>query len=367
MTIYVYRSSDTNAPAGMTNVAGSLITVLDGLLINGYSLGTVSSITRSGSTATITFSSSHGLVTNSTYNKVLIAGSDQAEYNGTFRLTVTSSTQATFTVSGTPVTPATGSITCTKPGGGWTKSFSGTNKAVYRPASGSQLYMRIDDTGTISARFRGYETMSDVDTGTGLFPTDVQQSGGLYINKANSATPREWFAIIDSDYIVLASRYDGNTYMLNFFGDYTSLYTGSNPYNCYIEGSTTSGGVPVSYAFTSAPTSAQSGFYAPRSYDGTGTSRSIGRWSNYVYNTTGHSSGTLTSYPDPCTGKLIWGDVYVGLGTHYGIDKTCISYAHPVTSWNEWDTLSLDGSRSNEVYVFVTCYVSSYRGWFRIE
>jgi hypothetical protein len=67
----------------------------------------VASITRSGSTATFTASTNHDLVTG---DQVIISGATQTEYNGTFTVTVTGNTTFTYTVSGTPATPATGTI-----------------------------------------------------------------------------------------------------------------------------------------------------------------------------------------------------------------------------------------------------------------
>ena len=67
----------------------------------------VSGITRSGATATATFGAAHGLVSGMS---VVISGADQAEYNGRFTITVTSTTALTYTVTGTPTTPATGTI-----------------------------------------------------------------------------------------------------------------------------------------------------------------------------------------------------------------------------------------------------------------
>lgn len=72
----------------------------------------VSGITRSGTIATVTTSSVHGLDAN---NYVTIAGADQTAYNGAFRVTsVPSTTTFTITVSGSPTTPATGTITATE-------------------------------------------------------------------------------------------------------------------------------------------------------------------------------------------------------------------------------------------------------------
>jgi hypothetical protein len=66
-------------------------------------------ITRSGSTATVSHTA-HGLATG---NKVLIEGADQNEYNRIKTITVTGVDAYTFTVSGTPTTPATGTIKAT--------------------------------------------------------------------------------------------------------------------------------------------------------------------------------------------------------------------------------------------------------------
>jgi len=67
-----------------------------------------SSITRTGSTATVTMFQPHGWVTG---NYVRISDADQAEYNGTFQLTKVDDYIFTYQVSGTPATPATGDIT----------------------------------------------------------------------------------------------------------------------------------------------------------------------------------------------------------------------------------------------------------------
>jgi hypothetical protein len=69
----------------------------------------VTSITRSGTTATVTTTSAHGL---SASQSVVIYGADASAYNGTITVaTVPTSTTWTYTgVSGNPATPATGTI-----------------------------------------------------------------------------------------------------------------------------------------------------------------------------------------------------------------------------------------------------------------
>ena len=70
----------------------------------------VTSITRSGTTATVTTTNQHGLATG---DSVTISGADQADYNITATVTVTSGTIFTYTVAGSPTTPATGTIVAT--------------------------------------------------------------------------------------------------------------------------------------------------------------------------------------------------------------------------------------------------------------
>ncbi len=68
---------------------------------------TISTITRGGTgnlTATVTTASAHGLVTG---NQVTVSGASPTEYNGTYRITVTSGTTFTYTMASAPATDAT--------------------------------------------------------------------------------------------------------------------------------------------------------------------------------------------------------------------------------------------------------------------
>lgn len=97
----------------------------------------VSSITRTNQIATVTTAAVHGLTSG---DYVTMAGATQSEYNGEFSITVTSTTTFTYTVSGTPVTPATGTITAL-----YTSDSQGgmtTAPALYTVASG--LWAKIE-------------------------------------------------------------------------------------------------------------------------------------------------------------------------------------------------------------------------------
>lgn len=96
---------------------------------------------------------------------------------------------------------------------GWTREFTASNKRVYRnnPVSGTGYLCRVDDSPAQYAWMRGYETMSDIDTGTNLVPTVIQKANGLLWQKSNSASSsaRSWWAI-------------GNERCLYLFVDYTA-------------------------------------------------------------------------------------------------------------------------------------------------
>jgi hypothetical protein len=67
----------------------------------------ITSVTRSSTTATVTTPVKHGLDDG---QKVILTGADQSDYNGEKTITVASDSTFTFTVSGSPTTPATGTI-----------------------------------------------------------------------------------------------------------------------------------------------------------------------------------------------------------------------------------------------------------------
>lgn len=110
---------------------------------------TVSTLTSSGTTATLKTSVSHGL---STGNYVRVGGATQVPYNGDFSIAVTGASTFTYTISGTTTSPATGSITLNRLktpmvwNGVWGSSFTLTSYGVY---SGNFYYMPTSDWGVL--------------------------------------------------------------------------------------------------------------------------------------------------------------------------------------------------------------------------
>lgn len=88
------------------------------------------SITRSGTTATATFSSAHGITGTA---RLLFAGATQADYNIEADVTVIDTTTVTYQVANSPATPATGTPTATYKLGGPYKVSVLLNAFVINP------------------------------------------------------------------------------------------------------------------------------------------------------------------------------------------------------------------------------------------
>jgi hypothetical protein len=218
MAIKVFTSAQLGAPV-LTGQAGSLITLLDAVLVNGFGSANLSGISRSGTTATATSVTPHGFATG---DSAVIANATQPEYNGEFVVNVLTTTTFTYQVTGTPASPATTATTMTssRAPANYDKAFAGTNKAAYRSrdTSGSRPYLQIIDDGTTTgaareAKTRGYLTMSDVDTGSEPFPTVAQYANGLKTYKSTSvdATPRQWTLFTDGKTFYFMASMDGTS------------------------------------------------------------------------------------------------------------------------------------------------------------
>lgn len=222
-----FHSAMTGAPA-LSGTAGALVALLDALLVNGYGTTNVVSIVVAGGIATVTYASGHPFVKDMVG---LFAGATPSGLNGDKRILSTTTNSLTFDATGISNQTATGTITSKVSPAGWEKAFSGTNLAAYRSLNvgSTRCYLRMNDTGTLNARFVSYESMTDVNTGLNASPLESQLSGGLYFPKSLSAnsTARPWVMVADDMGFYLAVDTNGSgRYTVLYVGDISSLKSG---------------------------------------------------------------------------------------------------------------------------------------------
>lgn len=248
MTTVKWLNSQTPGAPTLSGTAGDMLSVLNACLVNGWGSAVVDSIVVVSNVATVTKSGhpfSPGQIAE-------IAGAAPAGLNGQKRVLTTTASTYTFDATGIPDQTATGVITHKVAALGWTKPFADAgNVGVYRLNSveGTGSYLRVTDSGTSDARCVGYESMSDLSTGVGPFPTGLQQPGGTYWPKSGTAnsTTRPWILVGDDrGFYLCSSPYQdagmggvGSSWKLvAYFGDFTSNKA-VDPDRAMISGSST--------------------------------------------------------------------------------------------------------------------------------
>ena len=231
MDIYLIHSGQTGAPI-LTGEANTLIPVLNAALVTGFNLLGIDTLASTTGVVTATISAGHGYQNG---DIVRIIGADQPEYNGDFAITNVTTQTFDYSITGTPATPATGSITAKIAPLGWTKPFSDVATAAFRPASGNRRYLKIDETprteltsdygsGYRSAIVEMYESMSDINNG-------VNPSGAVYWRKSQTedTSGRPWYIIGDGArmyFCVNWSESFPHQFTPYFFGDFISFLDG---------------------------------------------------------------------------------------------------------------------------------------------
>lgn len=313
MSQYVvwFDSTETGAPV-LNNAAGSLIGVLDACLITGFNTKTVTiSVTANVATAT---ANGHGF--SGTYGKdVLIAGATPALLNGRKQLTFVDTNTFKFDATGVADGAATGTITAKRDPLGWVKQFTGVNKAIYKRSdiTATTIMLRIDDTNAgiataTDARARMVESATDVDTVTGLAPTDAQVSGGQFWNKgANSVTGKLWSLVGDGKIFFLATRTSVAGGAPLGFGDFTSFKSGDAYNTCLFGGAS-------AFAGSAGPSSVMGNFGGfvtgsfnavfARGFNQSGAAIAAST-AGFGIGMSGNASAALPTYPSPMDSGLL--------------------------------------------------------------
>lgn len=312
-SVKVFHSSMPGAPT-LTGAAGSLIALLDACLINGFGLKTVDSLVVSGGVATATISSGHSFEVGSV---ALIAGATPSALNGERRVAEITTTTVKFSVSGVPDGTAAGTITIKVAPLGWIKQYSGRNVAVYKRSApeATAMVLQVDDTATLNARARGFESMSAVNTGIGPFPTNAQLSGGFFWAKASTTTDtRSWVVLGDERcfyYAVAPNEYSPLSHHTHFFGDIIPFKSG-DAYCCALTGSrgdrTNTGADPEGCVGLSHATAA--GLYLARGDSGIGGAVQGEKLALSHTNTWSGASNWLGAYPNRADNGLYVEEVF---------------------------------------------------------
>lgn len=217
-----------------------------------------------------------------------------------------------------------------KTAAGWTRSFTGTSKGVFRQGSGCQFYLRVLDDGSLTAgakeaSFYGGETASDVDTLTGLFPTAAQQAAGLKMRKSDAAdtTQRAWTLYADAKTFYLFVNPGFSTaYVAGCaFGDFYS-FKANDAYNCMAIGRVTSASTDAltneTLCLTSTGANVSStiaGHYCARGYTQAGTSFLFSKAAALFLQSSAASDApglsTGLAVPNPEDGLLYMTRVYI--------------------------------------------------------
>lgn len=181
-TVKFFTSKNNSAPQ-LLNVQGSMLALLDACLVSGIQVGTVASLTASGTTATATFGMVHNLMK---HQIIRISGANQAEFNGDFKIKqIVNTNTITFELNtSATVANATGTINCLLTPLGFEKPFSSTTalgggRAAFRSKDESlpnRPFLRVVDEriSSYSNNYAKYakvgivENMTDIDTMTGV-------------------------------------------------------------------------------------------------------------------------------------------------------------------------------------------------------
>lgn len=304
MTTRFYRSSDMGAPVN-SNAAGSLISILEACLVNGYG-SQVATLSRSGSTVTVTVPTDHGLIDGV---MVTISGATPVEYNGEYPITATGSKSYSYQIGTTPAA-ATGTITAKVTGSGWTRPYYVTNTAAFKQgAGGNNRYLWVSDTTTAFARVRAYESMTDINGGGAVYPTQSQVVDGMYFHKSANAAASPWL-IVATEKGFIAIIHNGTSRTMHVFGDIVSNKSG-DIYNTLIWMPSVTVADTTVNMMTSTVDNPSPYRYLPRAHTQLGSSINVGTYTPAGGSTMGASSGIFFSYPCPIDGAFHMCPVYV--------------------------------------------------------
>lgn len=223
MPTHFFHSGMTGAPTN-TAAAGSTLEIIRSILVTGFNLRSVVSASVAGGVMTINYAAPHG------YEDQVLIRLDGAPGGSIVRRVTTAAGASSLTIPapGFADGAVAGSLSTRVAPADWDEVFTGAGKAVFRskvegPGS-TRFYYRFIDTaaGGTPRMLRGFESMTDVDTGAGPFPTSAQETGGgAQIFRPFIGGVLPWAAVADGRtvFVSLALYGAGPFASIFFFGD----------------------------------------------------------------------------------------------------------------------------------------------------
>lgn len=234
MPTHFFHSGMAGAPTN-TNAAGSTLAIIDAILVTGFNLQSVLSASVASEVMTVNYAAPHLYE-----DKVLIRLDGASGGSIVRRATVTGAQVLTIPAPGFADGAVAGTLSTRVAPADWERVFSDTGKAVFRskvegPGS-TRFYYRVADTvsGGEPSMLRGFESMTDVDTGVGAFPTTSQLGGnGVSVRRLAEGSTQPWAAVSDGRTVYLCLGYISGYGYVQHFGD-ASAFSGSDLFCAYV-------------------------------------------------------------------------------------------------------------------------------------
>lgn len=362
MTVQVFKSTDYGAPT-FTSAANSVPNILDMCLVQGYNAVNISSLTRNGTTITAVTSIAHNLTLNhQTYRIITISGANESGYNGNFKITaaqIINITTFTYEIATTPASPATGgSLTVKTASAGWTKVFTNnTSQSVFKQPVGSNgFYLNVYDTGSTVGGWgcKGFETMSDLNTGTNPMPAAAWL--GTYRDTAAAQT---WILITNGKFFYFLHNTTSYGYWIWCFGDFPSFSVNADIYNTCLIADTYSTQTCNFMQFNSV-----TGHYVFRDVAQTGNAFMFGCYSDSA-TPTFMGVGYLP-YPDTVRNALMVASVYIHSSQgRRGVLPGILNPLHSSRCFADFDVIVGVGDYAGKL--FLAKYIFSSSSWALFE
>lgn len=221
MPTFFFHSDMAGAPTN-TNAAGSTLEIIRSCLVTGFNVRSVLSANVASGVMTLNYAAPHGYE-----DKVWTRLDGAAGGSIVCRAIVTGASALTILAPGFVDGAVAGTLSTRVAPADWEEAFTGTNVGVFRskvvgPGS-TRFFYRVSDTVTGgSARIRGFESMTDANTGIGPFPA-IDGTQGSSIVRADSSIVRHWALMGDGRTVYVAmGRSTPETWCVHF-GDEAPL------------------------------------------------------------------------------------------------------------------------------------------------